>query len=211
MKNTATCVSKHIAMLVRGASLNLVVLMLAACGDAQPYYLPTSSPPTSNPPTSNPPTPFVVVDVISLSTDDYGQTWVASVHGPIDNAQVTVDGRAADASALRNGDVAFIRGDAHLVHRGRAGARGDLGEDRLDRLAYHLVVGVVDSADPSHARLVVMGQQVTVTGDTIVFDRLVSEGALAAAQPGEIVAVSGFLHGVRRRGRDSNCAYRLTG
>jgi hypothetical protein len=189
----------HVARLGRLTPLHLLVLVLAACsGDGTDAPRPVVTPPpiVVQPPA---PKPFAILDMVRVFTDDDGQVRLAPIHGGLyepvalraDGPSVTMDGTSVDVSELRSGDVALIRGKRRIDYDG--GHPRDVWEwiDSID--AHHFVVGTIESVDATHARLVVLGQPVTVTGETIVFDRLVSEGALADAQPGQMVEVSGFL------------------
>jgi hypothetical protein len=104
-----------------------------------------------------------------------------------DEARVTVDGRPAALEDLHDGEVAMIRG-TRLYSDSRLDG---VGIESID--VHHLVIGPVESVEVDRARLSVMGQDVSVTGDTIVDDALVSHGGLGALQPGDTVAVSGFF------------------
>jgi hypothetical protein len=104
-----------------------------------------------------------------------------------DDASITVDGMPAALEDLHDGEVAMIRG-TRLYSDSRLDG---VGIESID--VRHLVIGPVESVEVDRARLSVMGQDVSVTGDTIVDDALVSHGGLGALQPGDTVAVSGFF------------------
>jgi hypothetical protein len=104
-----------------------------------------------------------------------------------DEASITVDGLPAALEDLHDGEIAMIRG-TRLYKDGQLDSAGI---ESID--IHHLVIGPVESVDLDHARLSVMGQDVSVTGDTMVDDASVSAGGFAAIQLGDAVAVSGFF------------------
>lgn len=120
--------------------------------------------------------PFVVIRPISAREFRYN-----------DEARVTVNGQPAALEDLHDREIAVIRGTRLY----RDGQLDGTGIESID--VQHLVIGPVESVDLDHARLSVMGQDVSVTGDTVVDNASVSAGALAAIQPGDAVAVSGFF------------------
>jgi hypothetical protein len=120
--------------------------------------------------------PFVAIRPISAGEFRYN-----------DDARVTVNGQPAALEDLHHGEIAVIRGTRIY----RDGQLDGTGIDSID--VHHQVIGPVESVDPDHARLSVMSQNVTVTGDTMVDDASVSAGGLATIQPGDTVAVSGFF------------------
>ena len=120
--------------------------------------------------------PFVAIRPISSGEFRYN-----------DEARVTVNGQLAALEDLHDREIAVIRGTRQY----RDGQVVGAGIESID--VHHLVIGPVDSVDLDHARLSVIGQEVSVTGDTMVDDASVSAGGLAAIQPGDAVAVSGFV------------------
>lgn len=120
--------------------------------------------------------PFVALRPISAGEFRYN-----------DEASITVDGLPAALEDLHDGEIAMIRG-TRLYKDGQLDSAGI---ESID--VHHLVIGPVESVDLDHARLSVMGQDVSVTGDTMVDDASVSAGGFAAIQPGDAVAVSGFF------------------
>jgi len=120
--------------------------------------------------------PFVTLRPISAGEFRYN-----------DDARVTVNGQPAALEDLHDGEIAVIQG-TRLYKDGQLDSAGVASID-----VSHLVIGPVESVDLDHARLSVMGHDVSVTGDTMVDDASVSAGGLAAIQPGDAVAVSGFF------------------
>lgn len=120
--------------------------------------------------------PFVALRPISAGEFRYN-----------DEANITVDGLPAALEDLHDGEVAMIRGTRLY----RDGQLDSVGIESID--VRHLVIGPVESVEVDRARLSVMEQEVSVEGDTIVDDALVSDGGLGALQPGDTVAVSGFF------------------
>ena len=104
-----------------------------------------------------------------------------------DDARITVNGQPAALQDLHDGEIAMIQGTRWY----RDGQPDHVSIESID--VRHLVIGPIESVDLAHAHLSVMEQHVSVTGDTIVDGESVSNGGLTVLQPGDAVAVSGFL------------------
>jgi len=159
-----------------GMTLFAVLAVTACSGNGGGGESPDPSPPTAGPPATYVQTPFVILD--SITADDFRYN---------DDARVTVNGRPAALEDLHDGEIAMIQGTRTY----KGGLLDSVGIESID--VRHLVIGPVESVDLHRARLTVMGQEVSVTGDTIVDDATVSNGGLEAIQPGDAVAVSGFF------------------
>ena len=161
----------------------LCALVIAACSDGMG---PTPEPPPVGPPGAIV-QPFVVMDTITgFNGQGFGLRHDPSAYLLVNgSALVTVNGQPARPEDLHDGELALIRGT-------RSYRYGQLDSWHLDSIdVRHQLVGPVESIDLHNARVVVMGQQVNVTGDTIVADISVAMGGLAALQPEEAVVVSG--------------------
>jgi hypothetical protein len=165
---------------LRPGLIALCVLVIAACSDGGAG---APRPPVVAP---QPQPPLVTSIVPFVVSRPFRPEEIFSPYD-LDDVGITIDGLPAAFADLRAGDIAVIRG-TRLYRNDQLDSRGI---DTID--VHHLVIGPVDSIDIDHARLAVMGQQVSVTGDTFVDDESVSNGGLAAIQPGDTVAVGGFL------------------
>lgn len=165
---------------LRTGLIALCALVIAACSDgggAAPR--PPVVAPQPQPPFATTIVPFVVSRPFRPEE--------ISPYDMNDDGGITIDGLPAAYADLHAGDIAVIRG-TRLYRNDQLDGRG------IDTIeVHHLVIGPVDSINIDHARLAVMGQPVSVTGDTLIDDESVSNGELAAIQPGDTVAVSGFL------------------
>lgn len=151
--------------------LGLIMLLLAACdgngGGGAEAPQPPSSVVTM--------TPFVTIGPIR---HDYAM-W---------DSAITVNGRPADFEELQfGGEIGVIQG----ARRYKDGQLDSWYINTVD--VRHLVIGPVESIDTDPARLTIMGQTVIVIGGTVVSDVPVSAGGLEDVQPGDALAVSGFL------------------
>ena len=165
---------------VRTGLIAPCALVIAACSDGGGG---APRPPVVAP---QPQPPFVTTIVPFVVTRPFRPEEI-SPYELNDDGAITIDGLPAAYADLRAGDIATIRGTG-LYTNGQQASRG------IDAIeVHHLVIGAVDSIDIDHARLVVMGQQVSVTGDTFIDDESVSNGGLATIQQGDTVAVSGYL------------------
>ncbi len=158
----------------------LCALVIAACSDGGGG---APRPPVVAP---QPQTPFVTTIVPFVVSRPFRPEEI-SPYELNDDGGITIDGLPAAFADLHAGDIAVIRG-TRLYRNDQLDGRG------IDTIeVHHLVIGPVDSINIDHARLTVMGQPVSVTGDTLIDDESVSNGELAAIEPGDTVAVSGFL------------------
>lgn len=165
---------------LRIASIALWAFVIAACSDGGGG---APRPPVVAP---QPQPPFVTTIVPFVVSRPFRPEEI-SPYDLNDDGGITIDGLPAAYADLHAGEIALIRG-TRLYRNDQLNGRG------IDTIeVHHLVIGPVDSIDIDHARLAVMGQQVSVTGDTLIDDESVSNGELAAIQPGDTVAVSGFL------------------
>lgn len=99
---------------------------------------------------------------------------------------VVVDGAAGSDTDIKSGDVVTLDGEETLDN-------WPLPDRARTTKLLHIVAGPVDSLDPAHGRLVVMGQPVFVTGFscTNIVGDVDLEQTLKQLQPGERVTVSG--------------------
>lgn len=158
------------------------VLSLAACSDGagpERFPAPPPTPPVVTQPV--PAKPDIVLGVVAFEVGGSRVVLRTGLDVQVgENTTITDNGRVADFDDLRPGQVVLVRHEL-----------GNSAAKRID--AYDLVVGPLDSVDPTTARLVVMGQVVLVRGHTAIGPNSVQDGALAALPPGALVAVSGHV------------------
>lgn len=97
-----------------------------------------------------------------------------------------VDGQPLDLTRIRDGTVVTVRG-SHTVTNDAAGQHETSVATAID--IQRTVLGMVESVDPAHARLHVLGQQIYVSDIT----RIADGGTIGSFAVGDRVLISGFF------------------
>jgi len=164
----------------RAACLAALLLLVSGCGGG-------GQPPRDKPPPEQAAPTFLAQDAAQLVRSGYcASTWVQPALGDSahcsdidDDTQITFDGRPQDRTVLYNS----VRGGSITVVSGSSPGR----VTSID--VQHVAVGTIDSVEPAHARIRVLGQRVYVFDPSSTpWPRELDDLA-----PGDRVSVSGFM------------------
>jgi hypothetical protein len=163
---------KHWANRLSLLAVAAVLLGLGACGDSD-------SSKDSNPP---PPPPVSKTVVTNGVITGIGSVYVNGERYGTDDASVTMDDRPGDLLQLKVGQYVELKGHEHTD-----------GAHDADIIHYHNVLeGPITRIDAGTSSLVVLGQTVRVTLDTVFGDAIVP-ASIEGLAVGDVVEVSGIV------------------